>query len=83
MASEHTRNSVTIEADLCKGCRVCVESCPRHCLALGSKLNRLGYQYARFDSHGCTACGLCFYSCPEPGAITVFKKEPIDTAEVL
>ena len=24
--------------------------------------------------HGCTGCGLCFYVCPEPGAIKVFKR---------
>jgi NAD-dependent dihydropyrimidine dehydrogenase PreA subunit len=21
---------------------------------------------------GCTGCGICFYCCPEPGALTVF-----------
>lgn len=66
-------NFVRIEADQCKGCRLCVETCPRHCISIGSRINKLGYQYARFDSDKCTACGLCFYVCPEPGAITVFR----------
>ena len=66
-------NRVRIDVDQCKGCRVCVESCPRHCLVIGAKLNALGYQYARFTQRGCTACGACFYVCPEPGAVTVFR----------
>ena len=66
-------NFVRIEADQCKGCRLCVETCPNHCIVIGSKINKLGYQNARFESPDCTACGLCFYVCPEPGAIIVYK----------
>jgi NAD-dependent dihydropyrimidine dehydrogenase PreA subunit len=66
-------NYVRIEADQCKGCRLCVETCPNHCIVIGSKINRLGYQHARFERPECTACGLCFYVCPEPGAITVYR----------
>ena len=66
-----------VEPDLCKGCRLCVETCPRHCLVMGNKINVLGYQYARFEHYNCTACGMCYYACPEPGAITVYRDEPI------
>lgn len=66
-------NFVRVEADLCKGCRLCVETCPTHCLVIGSTINKLGYQHARFENFNCTACGLCFYVCPEPGAITVYR----------
>ncbi len=68
-------NRARIDPDQCKGCRLCVEACPQHCLVMGSDLNALGYQYARFEDHGCTACGFCFYVCPEPGAITVIRAE--------
>jgi len=70
-------NFAHIEPDLCKGCRLCVEVCPRDCLQMGTEINRLGYQYARFVNYTCTACGMCFYACPEPGAITVYRDEPI------
>jgi NAD-dependent dihydropyrimidine dehydrogenase PreA subunit len=40
---------------------------------MGAKINQLGYVFAKFDGADCTGCGLCFYSCPEPGAITVFE----------
>ena len=70
-------NFAHIEPDLCKGCSLCVETCPRDCLELGSDINTLGYQYARFVNQTCTACGMCFYACPEPAAITVHKKERV------
>ena len=71
------RSFVSIKPDLCKGCRLCIDTCPHDCLEMGSEINRLGYQYARFAAHNCTACGLCFYTCPEPGAITVYHDEPV------
>ena len=71
-------NRSVITPDLCKGCRVCVNACPNHCLSIGSEINKLGYQYAVSKSKGCTACGICFYVCPEPGAITVYKGEAPD-----
>lgn len=73
-------NFARVEADLCKGCGLCVETCPRGCLEMGTAINRLGYQHARFIQHGCTACGLCFYVCPEPAAIVVYKDEPGDAS---
>jgi Fe-S-cluster-containing hydrogenase component 2 len=27
-----------------------------------------------YVGEGCTGCGICFYACPEPGAIKVYKK---------
>jgi NAD-dependent dihydropyrimidine dehydrogenase PreA subunit len=69
-------NYVKIAAEQCKGCRVCISTCPRHCLVVGSQFNSLGYQNTVFVGEDrCTACGLCFYVCPEPGAITVFRDE--------
>lgn len=64
---------VIIEASECKGCGLCVDTCPYDCITIGSEINVLGYQFARFDSNRCNACGLCFYVCPEPGAITVLR----------
>ena len=71
-------NHVVIEAQECKGCRLCVEACPKSCLVIGSEINGQGYQYARFERPTCTACGLCYYVCPEPGAITVYKGGPAE-----
>ncbi|MGM0431986.1 MAG: 4Fe-4S dicluster domain-containing protein [Spirochaetota bacterium] len=70
-------NYVSVAADVCKGCRVCVAACPHRCLAIGTDINQLGYQYAVFEGDSrCTGCGICFFTCPEPGAITVYTDEP-------
>jgi NAD-dependent dihydropyrimidine dehydrogenase PreA subunit len=64
---------VKIDANECKGCGLCVESCPPKCLALESRLNGFGVHPANYSGEGCTGCGICFYCCPEPGAITVYR----------
>jgi NAD-dependent dihydropyrimidine dehydrogenase PreA subunit len=52
---------------------LCVESCPKACIARGAEINRLGYHYVVLACSDCTACGFCFYVCPEPDAITVYR----------
>ncbi|MGA2507383.1 MAG: 4Fe-4S dicluster domain-containing protein [Chitinispirillaceae bacterium] len=69
-------NHITIELEECKGCRLCVEFCPKGCIAIGSSINKMGYLYAEFKSgKSCTACGICYSVCPEPGAITVISEK--------
>jgi len=68
-------NHVVIDATQCKGCRLCVAVCPRGCLSVGAEINEIGYQYAKFEDRECTACGFCYYICPEPGAITVYNEK--------
>jgi NAD-dependent dihydropyrimidine dehydrogenase PreA subunit len=68
-----SRGNVKIEVEECKGCGLCVESCPPKCLALAPGLNAYGAHPASYTGEGCTGCGICFYCCPEPGAITVYR----------
>jgi NAD-dependent dihydropyrimidine dehydrogenase PreA subunit len=37
-------------------------------------LSPYGVHPARYTGEACTACGICFYCCPEPGAITVLRR---------
>jgi Pyruvate/2-oxoacid:ferredoxin oxidoreductase delta subunit len=70
------KGSVEIKVDRCKGCGLCVASCPTKSLKMGTTFNRLGYHAAVFcEGTGCTGCGLCFYACPEPDAVVVFKEK--------
>jgi NAD-dependent dihydropyrimidine dehydrogenase PreA subunit len=69
------RGDVQITAHLCKGCCLCVAACPPGVLAQSSFLNRQGYYAISYKGTGCTGCGVCFYICPEPGAITVRKRK--------
>ena len=50
-----------------------MESCPPKCLELLRGLNAYGVHPAHYVGEKCTGCGICFYCCPEPGAITVFR----------
>ncbi len=67
------RGLVVLNADECKGCALCVEACPPKVLRLSAGLNRSGYHPAEYLGHGCTACGICFFACPEPGGIVVLR----------
>jgi Pyruvate/2-oxoacid:ferredoxin oxidoreductase delta subunit len=40
---------------------------------LGAELSKYGVHTAVYTGSGCTGCGACFYCCPEPGAITVYR----------
>ena len=75
MATE-ARGNIRINEDECKGCGLCVDSCPAKCLLLLPALNAYGVHPAHYAGEQCTGCGLCFYCCPEPGAITVYRLAP-------
>ncbi|HVZ16515.1 MAG TPA: 4Fe-4S dicluster domain-containing protein [Terriglobales bacterium] len=67
------KGNVTINTGECKGCGLCVESCPPKVLHLAEHLNPYGVHPAEYKGEACTGCGICFYCCPEPGAITIYK----------
>lgn len=66
--------TVIIHTDNCKACGLCIQFCPKKVLRQGTTINKLGYEATEYVGEGCIGCGTCFYSCPEPGAITVIKK---------
>jgi len=72
--AETDRGDVQINLHLCKGCSLCVAACPPAVLVQSQFLNRQGYYAISYAGSGCTGCGICFYVCPEPGALTVRKR---------
>lgn len=72
-AATTTGPTVVIDQELCKGCQLCVDVCPTDVLSIAERLNHLGYHPAAYAGEGCTGCGVCYYACPEPGAMTVYK----------
>ncbi|MHB9026784.1 MAG: 4Fe-4S dicluster domain-containing protein [Armatimonadota bacterium] len=57
---------VIINAEQCKACMLCIEFCPRDCLALGEQLNSRGFHAAAWvNAEGCSGCGICALMCPD------------------
>jgi len=73
MSEKVDRGRLEINVDECKGCGLCITACPVGCIEFSNIINKQGYHPAKYKGSGCTACGTCFYTCPEPGAITVYR----------
>jgi len=58
---------VTVNESTCKGCEMCVISCPKKIVALNKeKINAKGYHPAHItDVSKCTGCGSCAIMCPD------------------
>lgn len=61
------RGKVTIDADRCKGCGLCVSFCLKKVLELDEgALNRKGYHPAAAKRpEECTGCASCATMCPD------------------
>ena len=67
-------NRLEIDRDRCKACRLCIDVCNKHILALAEDLNAKGYHpIAIHEPEKCTACALCGIMCPE-GALAIYKE---------
>ncbi len=65
---------IIIDIEKCKGCELCIESCPEKVISLANKINLKGYRYAEQTNDGCTGCGNCSTICPD-AVITVYRKK--------
>jgi len=64
---------MTVNPFYCKGCGLCVATCPKKIIKFSVKINAKGYNYAEVeDQASCIACKLCYQTCPEV-AITIEK----------
>ena len=69
------KGSIIVDRERCKGCNVCVVSCPFGVLKLSAKVNSKGYNYSFMEiPDACTGCASCSVICPD-SCITVYRQK--------
>ena len=71
---EKMRGLVTINAEICKGCGLCVTVCPRACVVMSRLSNSKGCFPAVVKSDKCSGCALCAIVCPD-SAIEILRND--------
>ena len=57
---------LTIHQEICKGCGLCADVCPRHLLSLSKEINAKGYHPIDItDQEKCIGCAFCARMCPD------------------
>ena len=50
------KGQIVIDTERCKGCGVCLEACPMHCIELSKNVNGKGYNYTHTVNDNCIGC---------------------------
>ena len=74
---------VEVLEDLCKGCNLCVESCPKDLLSISDTINGKGYKVAeQKDYQKCNGCSICYDMCPDSAIKIYWREKSPQTDEV-
>jgi 2-oxoglutarate ferredoxin oxidoreductase subunit delta len=64
---------IDIDKERCKGCQLCLTTCPQEMIRLSEGFNEKGYHFVLFENSGeCSGCTMCGRICPDM-AIEVYK----------
>lgn len=66
------KGAIVIDIERCKGCGVCIPTCPNQVIALAKLVNKKGYNYLEVQNDNCIGCANCAVVCPD-GVITVYR----------
>lgn len=64
MSGKRLQGTVTIDAERCKGCELCIPACPVDALRMSDARNSKGYLIPEL-LEGCTGCTACQLVCPD------------------
>ena len=65
---------VRFDGNICKGCELCRDFCPKGLIVMSSHINNKGYHPAAIERQDeCAGCRSCALVCPD-GAIEIFKE---------
>jgi len=65
---------IVVDTERCKGCELCVVSCPEGTIGMSDTINKKGYKFAMQIYDNCTGCTNCALVCPD-AIITVYRKK--------
>jgi len=66
---------IVVDIERCKGCGVCVPSCPTDVIQLAENVNGKGFHYAYMaNEDACIGCANCALVCPD-AVIKVYRKK--------
>ena len=69
------KGTIVVDKERCKGCCVCVASCPCDVLKLSAEVNGKGYPVAMMaNPDACIGCASCAVICPD-SVITVYRQK--------
>jgi 2-oxoglutarate ferredoxin oxidoreductase subunit delta len=72
------RGAIVVDVERCKGCELCIGSCPTDVLRMAVDVNGKGYHYAYMENpEACTGCVNCATVCPDT-VITVYRIKVVD-----
>lgn len=68
------KGKIEINGEFCKGCKFCMEYCPKDVIYITKNINSKGYYTAgQKEENECTGCAICALVCPE-AAIEVYRE---------
>ena len=69
---------VVFREERCKGCTLCVNSCPKKIISVSDRLNNIGYYTVEIKEENkekCVGCGFCYRMCPDSVITIIDLKE--------
>jgi len=70
------KGKFTLFPGLCKGCGLCIEKCPKKCIAWSDVLGVYGTPSVEANDE-CIACGICQNVCPDCAILIEKRKERV------